>query len=115
MKVAEHSGGERVENPLAYNREVDPHDAERIMNFLATCLPNVTDGLVEHQTCLYTMSPDEHFIVDYHPTEKNVVFAAGLSGHGFKFTPVLGKALVELALEGGTDLPVGFLSLARLR
>jgi glycine/D-amino acid oxidase-like deaminating enzyme len=42
-----------------------------------------------------------------------VVFAAGLSGHGFKFVPVLGRVLAEIALDGGTDLPIGFLSLAR--
>lgn len=113
VKVAEHSGGERVENPLQYNREVDAHDAERVLNFLGECLPNVADGLAEHQTCLYTMSPDEHFIVDHHPRDKNIVFAAGLSGHGFKFTPILGKALAEMALSGGTNLPVGFLGLGR--
>lgn len=113
VKVAEHSGGLRLENPSAYNREVDPYDAERVMNFLEECLPNVVGGLAEHQTCLYTMSPDEHFVVDFHPKEKNIVFAAGLSGHGFKFTPVLGRALAEMALEGGTKLPVGFLGLER--
>ncbi len=115
VKVAEHSGGERIENPLNYNRELNAYEAERVLNFLGECLPNVADGLAEHQTCLYTMSPDEHFIVDRHPQENNVVFAAGLSGHGFKFTPVLGKALAEMALEGGTNLPVGFLGLARFK
>jgi glycine/D-amino acid oxidase-like deaminating enzyme len=59
------------------------------------------------------MSPDEHFIVDRHPTHPNVVFAAGLSGHGFKFTPVLGKALADLVIDGGTELPIEFLSLGR--
>ena len=59
------------------------------------------------------MSPDEHFIVDRHPQHANVVFAAGLSGHGFKFAPVLGRALADLALDGGTELPIDFLSLAR--
>ena len=61
------------------------------------------------------MSPDENFIVDRHPQHANVVFAAGLSGHGFKFAPVLGRALAELALDGGTKLPIGFLSLDRFR
>ena len=59
------------------------------------------------------MSPDEHFIVDRHPAHANVVFAAGLSGHGFKFTPVLGRALAELALDGSTGLAIEFLSLRR--
>ena len=68
----------------------------------------------EHAVCLYTMSPDEHFIVDRHPEHDRVVFAAGLSGHGFKFAPVLGAALADLATHGTTRLPIGFLSLDRL-
>jgi sarcosine oxidase len=111
LKVAEHSGGSSVEDPLLVNREIDPYEAERVLSFLEHHLPNSTDGLAEYQTCLYTMSPDEHFIVDRHPAEPNVVFAAGLSGHGFKFTPVLGKALAEMALDGGTHLPMDFLKL----
>ena len=97
---------------MNYDRGIDAYEAQRVQNS-AECLPSVTDGLAEHQTCLYTMSPDEHFIVDRHPQEPNIVFAAGLSGHGFKFTPVLGKALAEMALEGGTSLPIGFLGLNR--
>jgi glycine/D-amino acid oxidase-like deaminating enzyme len=59
------------------------------------------------------MTPDEHFLVDRHPEHPHVVFAAGLSGHGFKFTGVIGQALADLATEGRTQLPVGFLRLAR--
>lgn len=114
VKVAEHSGGERIEDPLNYDRQINAHDAQRVLDFLGECLPHVTASLVEHQTCLYTMSPDEHFVVDFYPREKNVVFAAGLSGHGFKFTPVLGKALAEMALAGGTRLPMDFWGLSRL-
>jgi glycine/D-amino acid oxidase-like deaminating enzyme len=64
---------------------------------------------------MYTMSPDEHFILDCHPRHKNVWFCAGLSGHGFKFAPVLGRALADLAASGGTDLLVDFLSLERFQ
>jgi len=49
--------------------------------------------------CMYTMSPDEHFIVDLHPEFEHVAFAAGLSGHGFKFTCVLGEAFAELIVK----------------
>jgi glycine/D-amino acid oxidase-like deaminating enzyme len=73
----------------------------------------VTSEVTDHTVCLYTMSPDEHFIVDRHPAHANVAFAAGLSGHGFKFAPVLGRALVDLVLDDGTDLPIEFLSLNR--
>jgi glycine/D-amino acid oxidase-like deaminating enzyme len=62
---------------------------------------------------MYTMTPDAHFVVDRHPHHPQVAFAAGLSGHGFKFTGVLGEALAQLALEGSTSLPIGFLSVAR--
>jgi sarcosine oxidase len=60
------------------------------------------------------MSPDEHFIVDCLPDQPNICIAAGLSGHGFKFTPVLGRALADLALDGSPDLPIDFLSLKRV-
>jgi monomeric sarcosine oxidase len=115
VKVAEHSGGRVVDDPLVVDRSIDIEEQERLIQFLSSHLPGVTRTVTDHVVCLYTMSPDENFIVDRHPAHANVVFAAGLSGHGFKFVPVLGRALAELALGGGTDLPIGFLSLARLR
>jgi sarcosine oxidase len=62
---------------------------------------------------MYTMSPDEHFVVDHLPGHSNVVIACGFSGHGFKFTPVVGEVLSDLACTGRTPHPVGFLGLAR--
>jgi glycine/D-amino acid oxidase-like deaminating enzyme len=59
------------------------------------------------------MTPDEHFLVDRHPHHPQVAFVAGLSGHGFKFTCVLGEALADLALSGKTSLPVAFLNCRR--
>jgi monomeric sarcosine oxidase len=113
IKVAEHSGGTELVDPLRYDRNLDPHDAENALKFLQKCLPDATDGLAEHQTCLYTMSSDENFIIDCHPEHANVLFAAGLSGHGFKFTPVLGKALADRALTGETGMSLDFLRLNR--
>ena len=69
---------------------------------------------LDHRSCFYTMSPDEQFIIDTHPQHKNVVFSAGLSGHGFKFTSVLGEIMADLTLTGTTPLPIGFLSARRL-
>ena len=59
------------------------------------------------------MSPDENFLVDLHPQHPQVSFVAGLSGHGFKFAPVVGEALADLATSGETRLPIGFLSSRR--
>jgi monomeric sarcosine oxidase len=115
VKVAEHTGGRVVPDPLAVDRTVDDVEKQHVTDFLAQHLPGVSHRMTHHAVCLYTMSPDEHFIVDRHPRHVNVVFAAGLSGHGFKFVPVLGRALAELALDGGTELPIGFLSPDRFR
>lgn len=113
VKIAEHSGGRVVDNPLAVDRAIDATEQRRLIEFASNHLPGVSPRVVDHAVCLYTMSPDEHFIVDRHPAHANVVFAAGLSGHGFKFVPVLGRALVELAVDGSSELPIGFLSAGR--
>jgi glycine/D-amino acid oxidase-like deaminating enzyme len=55
------------------------------------------------KTCLFTNSPDEHFLIGRHPGNRNVVVAAGFSGHGFKFASVVGEILSDLALEGASE------------
>jgi sarcosine oxidase len=113
LKVAEHSGGQTVADPLAVNRDVDPSDEATLREFLAAHLPGVSSTRTDHAVCMYTMSPDEHFIVDRHPADRRIVFAAGLSGHGFKFTSALGEVLADLAMEGEAHVPISFLSLSR--
>jgi glycine/D-amino acid oxidase-like deaminating enzyme len=113
VKVGRHSGGTVVDDPLNVGRDVDPVDFAQVANFVSRYLIDATTRRTEHTVCMYTMTPDEHFIVDRHPQQPGVVFAAGLSGHGFKFTSVLGQALADLALEGTTTLPIGFLSVQR--
>ncbi len=112
VKVAEHSGGSVVADPLAVDRAAGVEQA-RVAAFVEEYLPDATAVCTDHSVCMYTMTPDAHFIVDRHPRNPQVVFAAGLSGHGFKFTGVLGEILVELALDGRTEQPIEFLSLAR--
>ena len=113
VKVAEHSGGAAVENPTTDPRELDPQDLARVEQFVADYLPGCGRQLRHRTVCFYTMSPDEHFLIDRHPKHPQVVFAAGLSGHGFKFTSVLGEVLADLALEGKSKLPIAFLGLSR--
>ena len=114
FKVAEHSGGQTVADPLTVNRELDPSDQANVEAFLSKHIPKVGRPFLHHSVCLYTMSPDENFVVDLHPNHPNICFAAGLSGHGFKFTSFLGETLADLALTGRTDLPIGFLNRRRL-
>ena len=113
LKISEHSGGIQVDELLTDPRVLDQQDFDRVGGFLKDHLPGVSTRHSRHEVCFYTMTPDEHFIVDQHPGDANIVFAAGLSGHGFKMTSVLGEVLADLVLEGNTRHAVDFLSLAR--
>jgi sarcosine oxidase len=62
---------------------------------------------------MYTNTPDSHFIIDQHPAHANVTIACGFSGHGFKFSSVIGEVLADLALDGHSKHPIGFLCLSR--
>ncbi len=113
VKVAEHSGGTVIDDPLHDDKSVESHDRERVEAFLAQNMPAVTRQPTDHVVCYYTMSSDEHFIVDRHPQHPHVCFASGLSGHGFKFTSVLGEILAELTLQRSSAQPIEFLSASR--
>jgi sarcosine oxidase len=102
-----------VLDPLAVDRDLDVEDERAVAQFVRAFLPRASNHRTAHAVCMYTMTPDCHFVVDRLPAHAQVVFAAGLSGHGFKFTSVLGEALADLALDGETRLPIGFLSLDR--
>mgnify|MGYP001424268666 CR=1 FL=1 len=113
LKIAYHHPG-LVSDPDAVDREVDPAETEQLIRVLDQFMPHTFNGIEAVKTCLYTSTPDEHFIIDLLPgTDKKVVVAAGFSGHGFKFVSVMGEILADLALKGKTELPVGFLGLGR--
>jgi monomeric sarcosine oxidase len=114
VKLAEHAGGSYLASADSIVAPVGPGDLDPLVATGAKYMPKLGSCVVRSTTCLYTMTPDDDFIVDHHPKFKNVVFAAGFSGHGFKFAPVIGLALADLVLEGKTALPIGFLGLARL-
>ncbi|MFN0054884.1 MAG: FAD-dependent oxidoreductase, partial [Planctomycetales bacterium] len=114
IKVAEHTQGDAVDDPLGVDRTQHPADLERVERFLNEHLPKVTGPPVQHSVCMYTRTPDSHFLIYRHPDCPAILLGAGFSGHGFKFTTVLGQALAELALDGATTLPIDFLSLGRL-
>jgi len=113
VKAAEHTGGAVVDDPAMLDRQMHTADLTPVDQFLAVHLPKIVRRPVRHSVCMYTMTRDSHFVVDRHPEHPQVVFAAGLSGHGFKFTSVLGEALADLATAGRTRLPIGFLACQR--
>lgn len=113
LKVAEHTGGVTVDDPLEGLPGPEASDDERIRVFLSAHLPAVGGKRLRHAVCHYTMSPDEHYIVDRHPGHNNVVFAAGLSGHGFKCASALGDILVRMLNGRELEVPIDFLGLKR--
>ncbi|MHC4876687.1 MAG: N-methyl-L-tryptophan oxidase [Planctomycetota bacterium] len=114
LKLAQHNGGEVVTDPLNVDRSLRSSDVGPVAGFLRTAMPDVGIEPVRHAVCLYSMSPDGHFLIDRHPHFANVVVGAGFSGHGFKFTSVIGEAIADLTECGSTNLPIDFLSLRRL-
>ncbi len=116
LKAALHSGGEEVEDPLTVDRTIHDRDRAPVERLMAEHLTAPTAARFSRgAVCMYTMTPDENFIVDRHPADDRVVVVAGLSGHGFKLTPALGAIAAELALDGATPSPIGFLGLSRFR
>lgn len=113
LKVAEHSCGTEITDPLTDDRSEEEPDTQRIREFLQTYIPGVSSRRLRHDVCFYTMTPDEHFVIDRHPHHEQIVFAAGLSGHGFKFATVLGKILRELTQSGRSSHDIEFLQLGR--
>jgi len=110
LKVAEHTGGRVASDPLHVDRTIDPAEQATIEGWLTAHLPGVGHRRTAHEVCLYTMSPDHHFVVGLHPEHRQVAVAAGFSGHGFKFASVIGEALADLAVTGATPLPTAFLA-----
>jgi sarcosine oxidase len=113
VKFGRHDDGE-VCTPESVRRTVTDDEVRWMTGVLERYLPGAAREVLMTVTCLYTMTPDSHFVIDRHPEWPQVVFAAGFSGHGFKFASVMGEALADLALEGASLLPIGFLSFRRL-
>jgi sarcosine oxidase len=62
---------------------------------------------------MYTNTPDFNFVLDFHPNDDRIVIASPCSGHGFKFSNVVGRMCADLVLEGNTDFEIGFLTIGR--
>jgi monomeric sarcosine oxidase len=118
VKLAAHRSGDAIDDPSQLDLPPEGPPLARLdaaRTFVRDCLPEVSSEIVKLVPCMYTMTPDENFIIDTHPGHRDIVFAAGFSGHGFKFAPVVGEVLAELALRGKTRHPVGFLGLERFK
>jgi sarcosine oxidase len=94
-------------------REIDDAEIDFLRATLDRYLPGAAGPEVRRITCMVTYTPNRHFIIDRHPNHPQVSFGCGFSGRGYKFAPVVGEILVDLATEGTTRHEIGFLSAGR--
>jgi sarcosine oxidase len=113
VKIARHYGADELPGPEAVDRAITPADEAPVRAFARAHLPDADGPWRDASVCLYTLTPDRHFIIDVHPEMPAVVLAAGFSGHGFKFAPVVGEVLADLAMLGRTDWPIELFRLDR--
>ncbi len=112
IKISDHAGAPTI--TLKERRtELLKERAEATLRRAQSFLPGLSSELRHFELCLYTKTPDEHFILDRHPEYPNVVIGGGFSGHGFKFGPALGEVLRDLALTGGSSFDLSLFKLGR--
>jgi sarcosine oxidase len=112
VKLARHHSGVPCD-PDTLLREIQPADEVPIRSFVSNYLPGLDGPVVHARACMYTNTPDEHFVVDRHPEFANVTYAGGFSGHGFKFSTVIGEILADLSMHGRAMPEAEFLRAAR--
>jgi len=88
--------------PETLDRQVRTRETEAMRDYLRPRIPTLPGPLLRAAACMYTTTPDQHFILGLHPEYPQVALACGFSGHGFKFVPLVGEVLADLATEGAT-------------
>lgn len=114
IKIGMHYGANEVGDPSEIDGNVNEADETQIREILNTYLPGIDGEVNDASTCIYTLTPDRHFVLDLHPEFSNVCIAGGFSGHGFKFASVVGEIMADFALTGKTALPVQMFNIQRL-
>jgi sarcosine oxidase len=113
VKVAKHHHLDEAVDPDHCDRTVSAADEAVIRTMLKAHLPDADGALCAARTCLYTMAPDGDFILDRLPQCPGIIVASPCSGHGFKFAPVIGEILADLATTGRTEHDISRFSLKR--
>jgi monomeric sarcosine oxidase len=112
FKVAQH-GRHEPTDPDTINRITEESYVHELRDFLGRYIPQGAGRLLKGNVCMYTMTPDEHFIIDRHPGYPHVAIGAGFSGHGFKFSTFIGKLLGELATGESASFQSDLFKIAR--
>lgn len=100
--------------PETIDRRVHPHEVREMRERVGQLLPALNGPCLHSATCMYSNTPDQHFVIARHPECAQVIVACGFSGHGFKFVPVVGEILADLAIDGATDHSISLFDPSRL-
>ena len=112
VKIGVHHEG-ATSYPDLLDREVKQHETETARDVLRGLLPDAAGTLRSSVVCMYTNTPDEHFLFDCHPRYPQVLIASPCSGHGFKFSPVIGELAATLFCGGKSPFDLNLFKLAR--
>ena len=113
FKVGRYHHLEEVIDPDFAIKTVNSEDEAVLRSAVERYFPKANGTTMTLKTCMFTNTPDEHFIVDMLPGTSQVVVAAGFSGHGFKFASVIGEILADLAINGETEHNIDLLKIDR--
>jgi len=112
VKVARHHGG-MIVTPDQIDRRVTRDDETPVREFLKEHLPLANGRIIRSMICIYTNTPDQDFIIDFHPAHRNVVIISACSGHGFKFSSAIGEVASSLVTEGHSNIDIQKFALKR--
>ena len=113
MKAAPHHEGHSI-NPDLLSQEVSDDEIEQIQHIVDEHF-TIKTKFAFSDVCMYTNTPDEHFIIDYHPSNNNIIIASPCSGHGFKFSSAIGKLLYEMAIDKPLNFDITPFSINRFK
>ncbi len=113
FKIGKYNHLRQQVSPDSMDRDAHPEDEMALRGFTRRYMPLAAGPTLALKTCIFTNTPDEHFILDVHPGYPQVSIAAGFSGHGFKFCSVVGEIMADLAQEGDTRHDLGLFRLNR--
>ena len=111
-KIGRHHDGEFTD-PYGIKRVVGDSDIDPLRSVVKTHMRGLSGRVMRTLTCMYTNTPDGHFVIDFSPDDERIVVISACSGHGFKFAPVIGDIAADLVCDGGTQRDISRFSAAR--
>jgi sarcosine oxidase len=114
VKAGSHQACGELTTADELRASVSVDEKTRLERIIGRYVPAAAGPIRQTHVCIYTRTPDEHFVLGLHPSAPQIVLASPCSGHGFKFAGVFGEILADLATTGATDKPIDFFRPSRL-